>query len=106
MVHRPSDSRPTGDGWTQELASLPSQPVLELLPRHSSEAFQGVRYSPHESAALPHLRLFQRAAGGRPFPALLEICRDMAASTTCLTGTTDVATVVLTLVTPRSALRR
>jgi cephalosporin-C deacetylase-like acetyl esterase len=59
----------------QELGALPSQPVLEALPRHSSEHFKV--YSARLTSCGPYriFAFFSVPRGAGPFPGLLEVPR-------------------------------
>jgi cephalosporin-C deacetylase len=59
----------------EELAGLPSQPVLEALPRHSTEHFKV--YGTRLTSTGPYriFGYFSVPEGAGPFPALLEVPR-------------------------------
>jgi cephalosporin-C deacetylase len=75
MVDRPSDFEAYWGRLDEELACLPSQPVLELLPRHSSEHFKV--YGTRLTSCGPYriFGFFSVPQGVGPFPALLEVPR-------------------------------
>jgi cephalosporin-C deacetylase len=75
MIDKPSHFEAYWGRLDDELARLSSQPVLEALPRHSSEHFEmyGVRltsYGPYRIFGF-----FSVPKGSGPFPALFELPR-------------------------------
>ena len=91
MIDTPSHFEAYWGRLDDELARLSSQPVLEALPQHSSEHFKvyAVRltsYGPYRIFGF--FSVPKGLALSRPSSSY----RAMEASTTFLTGTTDVAT--------------
>jgi cephalosporin-C deacetylase len=74
-MDKPSRFSAYWDRLDEELASLPGQPVLEVLPQHSSEHF--TVYSVRLTSCGPYriFGFFSVPTGVGPFPALLEVPR-------------------------------
>ena len=75
MVDKPSHFEAYWGRLDEELASLPSQPVLELLPRHSSEHFKVFAIRLTSCGPYRIFGFFSVPQGVGPFPALLEVPR-------------------------------
>jgi cephalosporin-C deacetylase len=75
MPDKPSHFRTYWDRLDEELVCLPGQPVLEVLPQHSSEYF--TVYSARLTSCGPYriFGFFSVPEGVGPFPALLEVPR-------------------------------
>ena len=102
MIDKPSHFEAYWAQLDAELARLSSQPVLEALPRHSSEHFKvyAVRltsYGPYRIFG------FFSVPNGLALSRPCSKYRGMAASTTSPTGTTDAATSSSRLCTAASA---
>jgi cephalosporin-C deacetylase len=75
MPDNPSHFETYWDRLDEDLAEIPSRPVLEALPQHSSELFQV--YSTRLTSWGPYriFGFFSVPNGAGPFPALLEVPR-------------------------------